>query len=102
MLRKITQEYYIREFQLGPEDVDDLIQAAESTLRDSVAALSKCIAEDASEQSVREAAHALKGNLMNMGLEPQAEQARLIEAASGDLDEAAPLFEKLRQELGTF
>lgn len=102
MLRKITQEYYIREFQLGPEDVEDLIEAAESTLRDSVAALADCIARSGSEQEFREAAHALKGNLMNMGLKPQAEQARLIEAASDDPDEAAPLFEKLRQELGTF
>lgn len=103
MLRKITQQYYEREFQLGSEDVQELLDAAESTLAESLAALSDAFADGDDPTRIKEAAHALKGNLMNMGLAEQAEQALAIEQRIGSsTDQARASFKTLHSELMDF
>lgn len=103
MLRDKTQHYYEREFQLGPEDVEELVAAAEATLDDSLTDLTAAFTEGADTAQVKDAAHALKGNLMNMGLPDQAGQALLIEQTiDSEPEKARAVYEALLSELMTF
>lgn len=101
MLREISRKYYAEEFQLGTADVDDLIDEALSTLRKSTEEFDKLFAQGTDMAAVREAAHAMKGNLLNMGLEHQADIALDIEH-SENINVAREHYTRLKHELDGF
>lgn len=103
MLREKTRSYFKREFQLDDKDVQELIDAATSTLTESLADLGYQFSSNADVIRIKEAAHALKGNLMNMGLDQQARQAMVIEQSlNGNLADAEKTFRELQAELESF
>ncbi len=101
MLREISRKYYTEEFQLAPTDVDDLINEAFTTLNRSIKEFEKLFADGDDMAAIREAAHAMKGNLLNMGLDDQADMALSIER-SDNTDTAQDHFSNLKKELEAF
>lgn len=103
MLRNISRKYFSEEFQLSPNDVDDLIDEALSTLSKSIGDFEKLFADGTDKDGLKEVAHAMKGNLLNMGLSQQATIAMNIESnIDSDFGEAKEQFIELKKELEGF
>lgn len=77
------------EMELEPDEIEEVLAIARQTLTESLGALNQALsprlaahAPDEFDQSVRaaRAAHALKGNLLNLGLENLAASAQQLEA----------------------
>lgn len=71
---------------LGDEDVAELLDMAQNITAESMTQIGGLL--DAGEfKGIGEAAHTLKGNLLNMGLDAMADQAKGMETGvkSGDL-----------------
>lgn len=103
MLRDISKKYFAREFALSEEDVADLIEEAVVALNQNMAEFDRCLGQKAEEQRLKDIAHSLKGNLLNMGLDEQAEKALVLEDMIGTDDEQAKdLYMTLKQELDGF
>ncbi|WP_147822162.1 Hpt domain-containing protein [Salidesulfovibrio onnuriiensis] len=103
MLRDISRKYYADEFELDTADVEDLINEALVTLQRNITVFEKLFADGNDRGAIREAAHAIKGNLLNMGLDDQAQLALDIELnAETDLETARERFSALKKELERF
>lgn len=103
MLRDISRKYYAEEFQLSPKDVDELIDEAVSTLARNIEEFQRLFTQNSDTATIKEAAHAIKGNLLNMGLDDQAEIALDIEhSAENDMAGAEKLFQTLKKQLDEF
>ncbi|GEM_PF-1183382 len=103
MLRNISKRYFAEEFELDESDVDELIEEALTTLVNGIERLEQRFAQASDVAELKEVAHALKGNLLNMGLSEQAQKALdMEEELSHDLDRAHQYFLTLKKELESF
>lgn len=103
MLREISRKYYAEEFDMAAADVEDLISEALVTLERNIAEFERLFEDGDDRSAIKEAAHAIKGNLLNMGLDNQAQLALEIEQnAEADLETAQESFSVLKKELEGF
>lgn len=95
--------YLMKEYMLGAEDAEELIDAGIAGLRSALdEARSAAGAHDSDVMS--RASHTVKGTLINMGLNDFAEIAREAEirAGRGDLGDSLAEVERLAGELKAF
>jgi hypothetical protein len=97
-LRESVAVYLSRTLGLPPDDVQDLVDVGAANVQ-------ACLDGARRAASLQEAAghaHALKGNLVNMGLSELAVRAKELEraAASGSSELSADLLSQLESDLG--
>ncbi|KAB1442231.1 Hpt domain-containing protein [Pseudodesulfovibrio senegalensis] len=103
MLRDISRRYFADEFELNEPDVEELIQEALTTLAKGIEKLEQCFDQGHEAAELKEIAHALKGNLLNMGLPDQAQKALDVEdELEQDRELARSHFLALKRELENF
>lgn len=103
MLRDITKRYLAEEFELEESDVEELIQEALLTLTSGLKKMEQYFEEERDAAELKEIAHALKGNLLNMGLPEQAQRALDVEdELEQDRKQARNHFLELKKELENF
>lgn len=91
----------MREFELDADDAAELLVEARSTIGNSLNELDKALSGSGGIEPVADLAHALKGNLLNVGLPEEADKAKDIELSvkAGDRDRATSVYRELYQVL---
>jgi HPt (histidine-containing phosphotransfer) domain-containing protein len=93
--------FLLVEHQLSRDEAEGALAVAEKVLRAELARLAEAVAAD---RPCREAAHALKGTLLNLGLPALAQQAQTLQDADrrGDTASRRNLVRKLHEALAPF
>jgi CheY-like chemotaxis protein len=76
--REVVKQHIIKQFELEQNDAEEVLAAYADSLKDTLGRLRQCLADGQGDEGGRQA-HALKGGLLNLGLEPQANIALALE-----------------------
>jgi PAS domain S-box-containing protein len=76
--RESVKAHLIRQFELEGNDAEEVLAAYADSLKDNLGRLRQCLADGQGAEGGRQA-HALKGGLLNLGLEEQAKIALALE-----------------------
>lgn len=99
----VALDFLTGEHQLTPDEAAQALRVARTVLGEGLARLRRAVA-DGDIPAVRELAHALKGNLLNLGLADLAAQAQELEksAQNSAVADQERLADLLTRELAVF